>query len=342
LSLISLYVTLIPKLASVSKSYAKISELMGYLGRFVLILFLCSDLFALSNMATETQSVVTQLKLLRQPTFFSGLEGHSINEWLLEYNMIFDASSVSDAEKAKYLPLYLSGTPLLWFRSLAAADRASMSDLEKSMRAKFSPHDIFELAQRNLWQRSLLPAERMVDYVYAKLELCRCVETDMPEESKIKWLVRGLPHFYRERLRGTKSTKVDDLTTELLELETFYPEGQSLNAVGSNREEMKHLIREVISEHEISQRDANCRQNDSQAKPTSAGFSGENRRDGGSSTRYSQTRARFHGTCWRCGLVGHSRANCRVNLQRQNLNERGVNMRGDMDSRAGRNFSDRR
>src|SRR5277367_816046 len=107
---------------------------------------------------------LTRLRLLRQPHSFSGEMGHDVRDWLVDFNTIFDAAGATDVEKAKYLPLYLTGTPLLWFRSLTADQIKSMTKLGELLDKTFSPRDVTEIAQRNLWQRSLLPSEGMRDY----------------------------------------------------------------------------------------------------------------------------------------------------------------------------------
>ena len=62
----------------------------------------------------DQQPITPRLRLLRQPVVFSGAYNQNVVDWVAEFDLIFDASGLGDVDKAKYLPLYLEGTPLLW------------------------------------------------------------------------------------------------------------------------------------------------------------------------------------------------------------------------------------
>src|SRR5277367_82881 len=292
----------------------------------------------------EPASQGLRLKLLRQPKVFSGLHNESIVDWLYEYSMIFDSAGVTDPEKAKYLPLYLGGTALLWHKSLSEADKKKWGELTKKMVANFSPLDRKEGIQKELWQRVLLPRERMIDYIYAKLELCRLSDSNMPTPDKITWISRGLSVFYREKVRGLENKTIDEFTKELLELETFCPDEKLLCSVGTDRTELKSLIREAFEEcsasgkgnssGNITAQDSRYRRDfESRSSPRSYGNPRPDFRD---QRQFASERSkpRFNGQCWRCGIAGHIRRDCYVNLANGNLNESGTGIRGDVGSRA--------
>ena len=314
---------------------------------------LCCCLFG-ANMSSDDNPVVgSRLKMLRQPKMFSGLAGESATEWLSEYTMIFDSAGVSKIDQAKYFPLYLSGTALLWYRSVGTDDKGKLDKLIEKMEANFSPRESSETIQRDLWQRIFLPRERMIDYVYAKLELCRLSDPAMSSVDKIKWVSRGLPSFYRERVRGLENKSIDEFTKELLELELFCPQETLLCAVGTDRNEMKGLLREAFEEFgNLGKKSSQDRvaeekhyRNRFESEPTrysgASSRSNYERPKSRESDRYDQkqfesgrARSRFGGQCWRCGISGHTRRDCRVNLRNRDLNEDRVGMRGDTNSEA--------
>src|SRR5277367_6719755 len=302
-----------------------------------------------------TSQGVARLKLLRQPKFFSGLSNESVTDWLYEYEMIFDSAGVTKPEQARYLPLYLSGTALLWHRSLSEADKKNMVTLNTKMQANFSPRDSKEVIQKELWQRVLLPQERMLDYIYSKLELCRLSDPNMTEPDKIKWVSRGLPGFYREKIRGLDNKTIDELTVELLELEAFCSNDRLLCALGSDRNELRGLIREAFQECRISgganvaegERDSDYRYGTRETKPKVRSYENQNVDLHSGPTSHTGDRSfqrqfsrgdskpRFRGECWRCGIVGHARRDCRVNMANRTLNDQGIGTRGNIDSNMG-------
>jgi len=297
--------------------------------------------------------MVTRLRLLRQPQIFSGTCSQNVVDWVGEFNLIFDASGVSEVEKAKYLPLYLEGTPLLWYKSTSTEDRKSMVTLGDAMMEKFAPRNSADSNVRNLWLRTLLPGERMIDYVYSKLSLCRIVEDKMAVDLQISWVKRGLPNHYLERLRYAACPTVEKLITELLELETFGPETHPIGAIGANTGTLKSLISEVLDERDARRKREHMEELDSpvesrlfrQARKEKEHMGELDSRVESRSHRQSEgeklndfdtrfrdrSRPKFNGTCWRCGIMGHTRAQCHVNLR--SLKDDGTCMRSDSGSR---------
>jgi len=280
----------------------------------------------------DTQPIVPRLRLLRQPISFSGTCNQDVVDWVAEFNLIFNASGLGDVDKAKYLPLYLEGTPMLWYKSLAADDRKSMADLQKALIEKFAPRNSADVSLRNLWQRMLLPGERMLDYVYSKLSLCRTVQGDMGIDQQIAWVKRGLPKCYLERLRNVACPTIEELVTELLELESFGPEPQPIGAIGADREMLRDLMREVLTEHDSRGKESSDHsvhsENQEYRRPIGKGNANSYRSDTGMPG--NRTRQKFRGNCWRCGLLGHTRADCHVNLR--GLKDDGTCMRSDPSS----------
>jgi len=261
-----------------------------------------------------------RLRLLRQPVMFSASYNQSARDWVDEFNLIFSAAGHDNVEMARYLPLYLEGTPLLWYRSLSEDDKKSMETLGKALVGKFAPRNNGDLHLRNLWQRAFLPGEKMLDYVYAKLELCRLADSTMGVEQQIAWIKRGLPNHYLERLRHAKCATIEDLVTELLDLESFSPNVHPISAVTADTEVLKSAIREVLAEqesHSTSDRGTNnSRERTYKSRPK------PEVRDDYDSRSGDGSRAKFNGYCWRCGILGHAKVNCRVNLRY--LNDEGT------------------
>src|SRR5690348_3601440 len=160
-----------------------------------------------------------KLRIVKQPTRFSSADGQRATDWFEEFETIFDASGFSDEEKAKYFPLYLSDIVISWFRTLPAASKEKLSVIKPLFLAAFSPPDFVETSLKALWNRILIPGEKVVSYVYAKLDLCRDVDSAMTEPDRVEWLKRGLPTSYREKLRSKEYKLVSELISDIVEME---------------------------------------------------------------------------------------------------------------------------
>ena len=121
-----------------------------------------------------------------------------------------------DAMKIQNFPLYLTSTAKKW-HSLFMSDHKSLqteptwAGCLTAFQTAFKSHLTEEELESKLRNRKKNFAESIEDYYYSVLKLCNRLDKNMPDERKVKYLLKGLSHTTAVQIFNQHPTRPSDV-----------------------------------------------------------------------------------------------------------------------------------
>lgn len=129
---------------------------------------------------------------LRHPAVFSGTDEQDVNDWLSTYERVSLHNRWDDTAKLNAVIFYLAGVAHLWFKN-HEADFQSWSAFKTSFAEVFGRPAVHKLrAEQRLRERAQQPGETFTCYIEEVLDLCKRVDASMPENDKLKHILKGI------------------------------------------------------------------------------------------------------------------------------------------------------
>ena len=126
---------------------------------------------------------------LRIPEF-SGDENEDVKEFLRDFDGLANFFNSSDEEKARLLPILLTGDARMWIYSNSHLAGRTFKELSDALVKQFHSETVFWLLKVKLMNRKQLPGESVSQFASDILNLCRRLELSV--EDKICRFVNGL------------------------------------------------------------------------------------------------------------------------------------------------------
>ncbi|XP_049517892.1 glutamate-gated chloride channel subunit beta-like [Dermacentor silvarum] len=146
------------------------------------------------NQQATTQSplvVVTGALRLRDPPFFNGTDDHDVEEWLATFEKVIDHNKWDDPSKLQNVSLYLKDVASLWYHN-HESDFATWSAFKTRFADVFDRPAVRKLrAEERLRGRTQQQGENFTRYIEDVIDLCKRLNPSMPEQEKIKHILKG-------------------------------------------------------------------------------------------------------------------------------------------------------
>lgn len=256
--------------------------------------------------AKDTVDPLTKHVMLfpEKPTTFNGETNESFADWLNDYNQIAESNGWSDTEKLNKVSLYLKGIAKVFYKGKFGNRLPnSWKEFTEVTQKHFGPVDNITALDKML-SRQMVPGESVHSYIYEKLMLIKeCWDNDADDEHTLNMIITGLLPELREKIKGKKFSKLDDLVAKLKAI------GEPLNYRGTQFE----LLVNAKEEGNGPRLKCNgCKQYGHMIKDCK--------------------------NCWKCGSNGHLKNECQQSGKQKNFKRGGL--RGHRSTRFfKRNFS---
>jgi len=204
-------------------------------------------------------------KIAVVPPKFSG----RLNEDAFKYLQNFQLAAISnvwtDDLKIKAIPNYLTDTALNWYHSyvrdrnaaatLAAGAPATakitwtefVDDIQKAFKTVASK----EVAEQKLNDRKQQIGEGPEDYVYSMLDLLNDFNSDMQDESRIRYIIKGLRASYLEKIHFLAPKTIPDLIAairRIAETQFMIDQNQSSNIITNQIQPIQEILQSFKAE----------------------------------------------------------------------------------------------
>ena len=145
------------------------------------------------------------------PGTFSGLSTENVCHYLRHFETVARASDWDGGRKCKYLPCFLRGAARSWYENfITYTTEADLTweILSAALLSNFNSQSFKELAIAKLGMRFQGDTEAFESYFYDVLNFCTTIDPVMNEESKVRYILRGMRPTLVEKIYplGCKTT----------------------------------------------------------------------------------------------------------------------------------------
>lgn len=163
--------------------------------------------------AQSPQVVVTGALRLRDPPFFSGTDDHDVEDWLATFEKVSGNNKWDDPSKLQNVSFYLKDVASLWYHN-HQSDIPTWSEFKKRFADVFDRPALRKLrAEQRLRGRAQQQGENFTSYIEDVIDLCKRLNPSMPEQEKIKHVLKGIDDDAFQMLLAKDPRTVAELTT---------------------------------------------------------------------------------------------------------------------------------
>ncbi|CAF4710410.1 unnamed protein product, partial [Rotaria magnacalcarata] len=161
-------------------------------------------------MAEKTVATLLS-KTLEQIPKYSGKPDQDADEWMKDLTATFHMADMTESQALKIISTFLDGHPKQWFIENITIFESWNVFKTQFLHIYLSPSSK-QLASNRLRTRQQRYDETVIEYYTDVIKLCRLVDTNMTDASKLDHLYHGLkPSLMKDVLRGAPSTPADFL-----------------------------------------------------------------------------------------------------------------------------------
>lgn len=225
-----------------------------------------------------TATVPTHLTLQspRVPRSFHGDLYEDVEDWLDDFERVADCNEWDDRAKLKNAYFSLEDGARTWFQNREEA-LTSWRELCRRLLDTYSSPDRRERAERALQSRAQKPNESVLMYVEDMTRLFRRADPSMPEDKKLRHLMRGVKEQLFGGLVRNPPRTVTEFLAEAVAMEKALQQRSNqydrqvnaasttigLGAFATDIEVLRELIRSVVRDelqqlHRAQQPTVNC------------------------------------------------------------------------------------
>ncbi|CAF1292664.1 unnamed protein product [Rotaria sordida] len=156
-------------------------------------------------MAEKTVATLLS-KTLEQTPKYSGKSDQDADEWLKDLTATFRMADITESQALKIIPTFLEGHAKQWFNENNTIFE-SWSAFKVAFIHTYSSPTAKQLASNRLRTRQQRYDEAVIEYYTDVMKLCKLVDPNMTDASKLDHLYRGLKSsLMKEVLRQAPST----------------------------------------------------------------------------------------------------------------------------------------
>jgi len=148
------------------------------------------------------------------PGLFQGTPGDNAVAFSNNFETIAEASGWDDKRKCLYFPCFLRGLGRSWWSDYSKTlDKATLDffQLKRDFCAHFHGAAFKELAMMKLNMRLQSDTESFEKYYYDVLNLCDSIDTGMSEDSRVRYLLRGMRPTLVEKIFPLRCTRASQI-----------------------------------------------------------------------------------------------------------------------------------
>lgn len=128
----------------------------------------------------------------RDPAFFNGEGDQDAEDWLSSYERVSAHNKWDDAAKLHNVNFYLTHVAEVWYNNNARTFE-TWGDFKTRFSGAFGRPAVRKLrADQRLRGRAQTPGESFTSYIEDVVDLCRRVDEAMPEQDKVKHILKGI------------------------------------------------------------------------------------------------------------------------------------------------------
>lgn len=168
----------------------------------------------LNQSATPQTPTLTCSGVLREreAPLFNGTDDYDVEDWLSSFERVSTHNRWDDAMKLNNVGLSLRGVAETWYRNHERTDARTWSEFKVKFVAVFGRPAVRKLqAEQRLRSRAQKVGENFTSYIEDVVDLCRRVDTSMPEAEKIKHILKGIDDDAFQMLLSKDLRTVDDV-----------------------------------------------------------------------------------------------------------------------------------
>lgn len=195
------------------------------------------------------------LARLRDPPVFSGVTDLDVDDWLVQFHRAASHNNWDDAQCMSNVVFYISGTALRWFENNESLMTSWTSFKESITKTFQKADDRKQQASRCLAIRQQIPGEPFQCYLEDVLSLCRKVDPQMPESTKVGHLLKGISDGLFHAVAAHEHASVDSLAAACRRVEELrrsriqFPSTQAQIGQSSTEEHaLASLVRRIVRE----------------------------------------------------------------------------------------------
>ncbi|KZR96541.1 Uncharacterized protein APZ42_009062, partial [Daphnia magna] len=170
-------------------------------------------------------TMAAQIKFQSPPTF-GGKDGKDVVQWMQRYKRIGRYNRWGDEELRDHVELSLSGAAQKWYSCKEAAGQLAaewedvagpliVPGVKTQLLEQFKPVNQNRFNEAKLRERKQGIEESTIEYFYDILDLCRRVDPNMSEATKLAPLWRGIKPSLLEKLWSLKPNSCDEFLQEI-------------------------------------------------------------------------------------------------------------------------------
>ncbi|CAF2217766.1 unnamed protein product, partial [Rotaria magnacalcarata] len=165
-----------------------------------------------TELLVAEKTVATLLsKTLEQIPKYSGKPDQDADEWMNDLTATFHMADITESQALKIISTFLDGHPKQWF-----IENITILEAWNAFKTQFlhifSSPSSKQLASNRLRTRQQRYDEAVIEYYTDVIKLCKLVDPNMTDASKLDHLYHGLkPSLMKDVLRGAPSTPADFL-----------------------------------------------------------------------------------------------------------------------------------
>jgi hypothetical protein len=161
-------------------------------------------------MAAKTVATIIT-KTLEDTPKFAGKSDQNVDEWLKDLSAKFNMAEITEPQALKIISTFLEGPVTEWFTENSSTFE-SWSHFKQVFLNTYASPAIKQLASHRLRTRQQRIDEPIIEYYTDVMKLCKTIDPDMTNASKIDHLCHGLKQsLLREVLRHAPKTPAEFL-----------------------------------------------------------------------------------------------------------------------------------
>lgn len=188
---------------------------------------------------STSKSTITNPKLnpnvfVVTPPSFDNETGLSFSSFLQQYELAIEVNNWDETTRIKILPVFLSGVALEWWNMNSSSfSKLDWIAIKTKMKQAFQPLTSKQELIKEINRKQRF-GESTLNYVYHQIHLMNQINSNMPEEEKLAYLLNGIQEDIVRDLKKLNVTNIDDLIKQIPLLDSLHKQ-YDVNSISNNK-----------------------------------------------------------------------------------------------------------